>query len=289
MVTNPYFTNGTSREKTLYENLIVESIKQYGHDVYYIPRTVVDADPTFYDDVPSRFGSAYLVEAYLDNVDGYSGQGQLFQKFGIENRDEAVFVVTKKRWREAVQSQAAEVTTDDPREGDLIYFPLTASIFEIDYVDDRVPFFQLNNLPVYRMDCSLFEYSDEKLDTGLDSVDAIETVGFQVELVLDSDANDWASTVGDTLRQVLSDGTEVYAEVVAWDSASRTMSLAHLSASDGDFHLFLDSGDVSADSSGLTGTVRSSGEDLAAYSYQNEAFESPSFIVLDENNPLGGP
>ena len=155
---------------------VIESLKVYGHDIYYMPRTLVNKDTIFDEDELSRFTQAYPLEMYLDNVNGYEGQGDIFTRFGLEVRDQATFVMAKRRWEDLVLTSGGTFTqTTRPSEGDLLYMPKTKSIFEIKYVDFQNPFYQLNQIYVFRLTCELFEYSSEDLDTGITEIDAIET------------------------------------------------------------------------------------------------------------------
>ena len=180
MATNFYFqsgqTSGTTNEQRLVEDLIIESLKIYGHDTYYLPRTLVNKDTIFDEDELSKFTQAYPLEMYLDNVNGYEGQGDIFTRFGLEVRDQATFVMAKRRWEDMVQTSGGTFTqAARPSEGDLIYLEKTKSLFEIKYVDFQDPFYQLNKIHVFRLTCQLFEYSSEDLDTGISTIDNIET------------------------------------------------------------------------------------------------------------------
>ena len=180
MTTNHFFQSGNSigatSEQRLVEDLVIESLKVYGHDIYYMPRTLVNRDKIFDEDELSRFTQAYPLEMYLDNVNGYEGQGDIFTRFGLEVRDQATFVLAKRRWEDLVLTSGGTFTqATRPSEGDLLYFPKTKSIFEIKYVDFQNPFYQLNQIYVFRLVCELFEYSSEDLDTGITEIDAIET------------------------------------------------------------------------------------------------------------------
>ena len=180
MTTNHFFQSGNSigatSEQRLVEDLVIESLKVYGHDLYYLPRTLVNKDTIFDEDELSRFTQAYPIEMYLDNVNGYEGQGDIFTRFGLEVRDQATFVMAKRRWEDLVLTSGGTFTqTARPSEGDLLYFPKTKSIFEIKYVDFQNPFYQLNQIYVFRLTCELFEYSSEDLDTGIADIDVIET------------------------------------------------------------------------------------------------------------------
>jgi len=180
MPTNFYFQSGQGQgqtnEQRLVEDLIIESLKIYGHDAYYLPRTLVNKDTIFDEDELSKFTQAYPLEMYLDNVNGYEGQGDIFTRFGLEVRDQATFVLAKRRWEDMVLTSGGTFTqTTRPSEGDLIYLEKTKSLFEIRYVDFQNPFYQLNQIYVFRLTCELFEYSSEDLDTGITLIDGIET------------------------------------------------------------------------------------------------------------------
>jgi hypothetical protein len=178
MPTNFYFqsgnTSGTTAEQRLIEDLIIESLKIYGHDVYYLPRTLVNEDTIFDEDTLSQFTQAYPLEMYLENVDGYDGDGDLFTRFGIEVRDQATFVLARRRWEEMVHTTEGDFLLDTrPAEGDLLYFPKTKSLFEIKIVQFQDPFYQAGKLYVFKMQCELFEYSSEYIDTGIEDLDNI--------------------------------------------------------------------------------------------------------------------
>lgn len=178
MPTNFYFqsgnTSGTTAEQRLIEDLIIESLKIYGHDVYYLPRTLIDEDTIFDEDTLSQFTQAYPLEMYLENVNGYEGEGDLFTRFGIEIRDQATFVLARRRWEQMVDTSGGVFQLDTrPAEGDLLYFEKTNSLFEIKIVEFQDPFYQVGKLYTYRLVCELFEYSSEVIDTGITQLDNI--------------------------------------------------------------------------------------------------------------------
>ena len=179
MPTNHYFQGGngigSSEEKKLFENLIIEGLKIYGHDVYYLPRTLVNKDLILGEDVASKFNAAYLCEMYMDTTEGFAGEQELISKFGLEIREDTTFTVSKRRWEDIVGDPATQIVSDRPNEGDIIYMPLMNSFFEIQFVEDQEPFFQLGNLPVYKLRVTRFEYSSERLDTGISTIDSVET------------------------------------------------------------------------------------------------------------------
>ena len=214
MSLNSYFNNyGYSREQDTIEDLILESIKIYGHGVKYIPRTAVKNDSLFGEDILSKFEEAVDIEMYLKSMEGFEGDGQFLSKFGLEIRDQIVLTVSRKRFDQAITSPklmtevgynlifedgnnnepsrqfltgdaATESWTQEgddyintlnrPREGDLIYFPMIGKIFEVMYVDDRPVHFQMGRMQSYDLRCELFEYSSEQINTGDSNIDAIE-------------------------------------------------------------------------------------------------------------------
>lgn len=181
MATNFYFQAGvpggrTSEQRTI-EDLITEAIKIYGFDLFYLPRTEVNTDNIFLDDPAAKFENAIPIEAYLENVDGFGGDGELMSKFGIEIRDTATFVVVRSRWDDVVGVSRSNYLQlpNRPAEGDIFYMPLTHSYFEIKKVEAHNPFYQLGKLYVYKLQCELWQYSSEELNTGNAEIDSLET------------------------------------------------------------------------------------------------------------------
>ena len=211
---NKYFNNYSfAREQDVVEDLILESIKIYGHDVKYLPRTMVKNDHLFGEDTLSKFEEAIDIEMYLKSMEGFEGDGQFLSKFGLEIRDQIVLTVARKRFDQVLTSPklmtevgynlvfedgnnnepsrqfltgdaATEAwvqegsdylnTLNRPREGDLIYFPMMDKIFEVMYVDDRPVHFQLGRMQSYDLRCELYEYSSEEINTGDSNIDAVE-------------------------------------------------------------------------------------------------------------------
>ena len=175
MTTNVYFSRGTPNEQHLYADLTIEAIQIFGHDVFYIPRTLVNKDELFGEDALSRFDDAYGIEMWMETQEGYEGEKELVSRFGLEIRDETTFVVSRRRWDDTVSNDANLIVSSRPDEGDLVYMPTVKKLFEISFVDHDDPFYQVDNLPVYKLYCRTFEYSSEVLDTGIAAIDAIET------------------------------------------------------------------------------------------------------------------
>jgi hypothetical protein len=214
MATNVYFNNfAYGREQDLVEDLTIEAIKIYGHNVKYMPRTLVNVDQLFGEDTLSKFDEAIDIEMYIKNVEGFEGEGDLLSRFGLEIRDQITFTVARKRFDQAITSPKVltEVgynlihesgdnnspsrqfltgakdtesfmlegsdylnTINRPQEGDLIYFPMVGKIFEIKFVEHEQIFYQTGRLQTYDVRCELFEYSSERIDTGNTEIDIIE-------------------------------------------------------------------------------------------------------------------
>ena len=165
---------GNTNEKKLYEDLIIEGLKIYGHDVYYLPRTLVNQDLILGEDSLSKFDDSYLIEMYVETTEGLAGEQELINKFGLEIREETTFMLSKRRWTNAVDSEHTMIVEGRPNEGDIIYYPLLNKFFEISFVEDQEPFFQLGNLPVYKLRARTWEYSSERLNTGVTDIDSAE-------------------------------------------------------------------------------------------------------------------
>ncbi len=168
MPTSTYFNKfDNSGEQNLIENLIIETIKIMGHDVYYLPRTQSNLDNLLGEDPLSSFDDAYPIEMYIKNVDGYEGEGTFVSRFGLEIREQITFSVARTRWRSLGLTKV-------PNEGDLIFFPMTEKLFEIQFVQNEAVFYQAGALQTFDLQCELFEYSDEAIDTDVPQIDAIE-------------------------------------------------------------------------------------------------------------------
>ena len=176
MPTNVYFTQGTHNEQYLIEDLIIESLKIYGQEFFYIPRTLVSKDEILGEDRLSQFKSSFPIEMYFENVDSFAGQGAMIQKFGLMMEQSATLVVARRRWDQLVGRYGQTQLPNRPNEGDLLYFPLTKGLFEIKFVQHQDPFYQLGKLYVYKLQIELFQYSSEFIDTGIKEVDAFESL-----------------------------------------------------------------------------------------------------------------
>jgi len=202
MALNPFFLHGTSSEQFLVQDLINEHIRMFGMEVTYIPRKMIDTDDVFNEVQSSKFDDNFILEAYLNNYEGHTGQGDLMTKFGISLRDEITLTISKERFEDFISpflmgrldSSESSDSYDDgatvkissrPKEGDLIYFPLSSRLFEIKFVEHESPFYQLNKNYTYELKCELFEYEDEIIDTNITDIDElIDDQGYLVDLTL---------------------------------------------------------------------------------------------------------
>ena len=201
MATNVYFSPKVRTEQHLYEDLVIESLKMYGQDVFYIPRTQITQDEILNDDY-SKYEGAYEIEMYIANTEGFEGEGDLMNKFGLEIRDQATFVVSRRRFGQLVDIDANTLRDDRPREGDLIYLPLSKSLFEIRFVEHEKPFYQISQLPTYELQCELYEYSSEKFDTGIEEIDRFEEIYATREVLL-IEGGTYGFAPGDRIEQQL--------------------------------------------------------------------------------------
>jgi hypothetical protein len=172
MATNFFFNNfQASQEQLLLENLVIESIKIYGHDIYYVPRKLNNYDDVYGADDQSSYEVAYPIEMYIKSIDGFSGDQEFLSKFGVEIRNQVVFSVARRIFNEEVGEFTAQVR---PNEGDIIYFPLNQRAFQIKYVNKYEMFYQLGALQTWEMTCEVFEYSGELFNTGIPEIDSIQ-------------------------------------------------------------------------------------------------------------------
>ena len=213
-VNSAFHTNNLhslTTERSLYQNLIKEAIQIYGHDVYYVNRETVALDNVLGEDALSKYTNAEPTEMYVEDSEGFGGDKEIISQFGLENRNEITFVVSKERFQEMdsqinleegegsialedgsidqtdnfstvstltgnfyILQDIATTDADRPQEGDLVYHPIFEKMFEINFVDHDEPFYQLDNNPVYKLRCKQFEYASEIIDTGIATIDAIE-------------------------------------------------------------------------------------------------------------------
>ena len=189
MALNPHFLQGSRGEQRLVQSLINEQLKIYGTEITFIPRKFVNQSTIIEEVTASKFDDNFLLEAYVENYDGYAGAGDVLTKFGMSLRDEVTLTISKERFEEFI---SPFMDADDdielssrPREGDLVFFPLGQRLFEIKFVEHEEPFYQLGSNYVYKLKCELFEYEDEVIDTSIEAIDTqVEDVGYIAELQL---------------------------------------------------------------------------------------------------------
>ena len=248
MARNVYFSQNVKSEQNLYEDLIVESLKIYGQDCYYLPRNMLSRDMILNEAIESKFDDAYMVEMYLENVDGFEGDGALMTKFGLEIRDQATFVVAKRTWDKLVGVWNNGIISSRPAEGDLIYLPMSKSFMEIKFVDHQSPFYQLSKFPVYKLRCELFEYSNEAVKTGIDEIDQLER-NFATEYWFEiTNGNGTKFEIGERVKQILVPATEttaaseIYGDVLKLDQETPTstvkIALGNISTNTGEYNEF---------------------------------------------------
>ena len=272
MATSVYFDKGTNNEQTLYEDLLIEQLKVFGHDVYYLPRTLIKEDTLFGEDVLSKFDDAYGIEMFMEEVEGYGGDKELVSKFGLEIRDEVTFVVARRRWISLIGADSNLIVSTRPNEGDLIYFPRIQKLFEINFVDHDDPFYQVDNLPVFKLYCSTFEYSSEQLDTGITAIDTIEdeasldVLFYQITLEQAADYNE---------NMALEDGDLLLEETDADNILSETDSAGN--------SLITEYGDYIISESYVIDTIDENATNIFIET------QADSVLNFTEGNPFGEP
>jgi|TARA_B110000196_G_scaffold198345_1_gene169914 hypothetical protein len=234
MATNVFFSQAVKSEQNLIEDLVVESLRMYGHDCYYLPRKIINEDTILGDAANSSFEDAYEVEMYIEGTEGFEGEGDLYAKFGVEVRDQATFVISRRTWERFVSLDANLVTGLRPNEGDLVYFPLSKSLFEIKFVEHENPFYQIDKLYVFKMTCDLFEYSGEKFDTEIDVLDtSIELAqAASVELTLADTPTLRDYVQGESVSQMVYPGIVISGIVSSWSEDTNKLTVSSLKTTD---------------------------------------------------------
>ena len=273
MPTNVYFDTGTRPEQTLYEDLMIEQLKIYGQDVFYIPRTLVKEDNLFGEDTLSKFGDAYLIEMYFENVEGYEGEKEIMSKFGLQMNEDVTFVVARRRFEQLVSHDSNLIVKTRPNEGDLVYFPKVNKIFEITFVDHDDPFYQVHNVPAFKLKCKTFEYSSEDLDTGITEIDAIETANSLDQLV-------YQITMEQSSTTTYNEGLELEDGTGNLEQEGSTDNLIGENETGGD-QIVLETGDYIIQEGYVVDTIDENA--------MNDFFEREDDDIIDfsESNPFG--
>ena len=286
MATNSYFRTFDARnEQELLHSLTQESIQIYGHDVSYIPRTLVNTDTVLGEDSISEYKDAYSVEMYIKSVDGFEGEGDLISKFGLEVRDQIVCSLARRAW------EGLDLGVR-PKEGDLVYFPLTSKLFQIMFVEHETPFYQTGALPTFDLTCELFVYSDEKMDTDVDEIDVIEQ---KQSFVRTFELSSVSGTFSE--GETVTGGTSaVTGEVARWDATTSYLYLINMT---GNFTLNEILTGATSTATGTYSVKRTTDETTETLSTidsgqsdnvsSNKQFEIDADSVLDftEGNPFG--
>ena len=190
MPLNPFFLQGSASEQRLVQDLINEQLKIFGVEVFYMPRKFIGTDDVMKENVVARFDDSFALEAYVQNYEGFAGSGDLMTKFGVRTTDELTLVISRERYDDFVSvfyqdGEDETKLTSRPKEGDLIYFPLSDSLFEVKFVEHEQPFYQLGKLYMFQLTCELYEYEDAVIDTSITEIDNnAEDDGFIATLTL---------------------------------------------------------------------------------------------------------
>lgn len=194
MALNPFFLQGSSSEQFLLQDLINEQLKIYGIDVYYIPRKIIGTESISKEVTMSKLDDNFIIEAYLDNYEGYGANSDIMSKFGIQLTNEISLTISKEQFEVLIEPFLEDYKTLDngeiivsarPREGDVIFFPLGERLFEIKRVEHEKPFYQLGKNYVYTLSCELLRLEDQIIDTSVEEIDSVvEDIGYVTALSL---------------------------------------------------------------------------------------------------------
>jgi hypothetical protein len=225
--TNFFFNNfQSSQEQLLIDDLVIESIKIYGLDCFYLPKKLIDKDKIYGEDSLSEYNKSYMVEMYVKNVEGFAGEGDFLSKFNVEIRDQITLTIARRTFENEVQYFEFGYTR--PREGDLIFLPLNNKVFQIKFVEHEPVFYQMGALQMYDLKCELFEYSNEIMNTGFEAIDDLEsnysdamnTFAILTENKLEITMEDGFSLVNEAfnleVQDVLSDNYDIETEADAF-------------------------------------------------------------------------
>ena len=281
MATSVYFNHIESTpEQNLHQDLIIEAIKNYGIDVYYLPRKYVNEDLLYGEDTISEFNQAHLIEMYVKSVDGFEGEGDFVSRFGLEIRDQVVFSVARRRF------DNLDITEQDrPLEGDVIFFPLNKKLYEIRFVEHESMFYQFGKLPIFDLTCELFQYDDQRIDTGVEDIDEIEDkLAYSINLSMGDGSgayvDDETVYVGDSLGSA-----NTKARVVSWNATDKTLKITDVVGT------FGATSNIVGDTSGAYYSLSTTPDtqvftnDVSANNVTIET-EADSIIDFSESNPF---
>lgn len=299
--TNVYFHHGTRSEQHLVEDLIIESLRMYGNEVYYIPRTLVSKDEILGEDRLSEFKTAFPIEMYFENIDNFAGQGAFIQKFGLMVEQSATLVVARRRWDQFIGRYKVSILPHRPAEGDLIYFPLSKGLFEIKFVQHQDPFYQLGKLYVYKLQVELFQYSSERIDTGVSDIDNFESLKTFSTNISRSESGTITNinvtnqgsgyTTAPTITITGGSGTSASAVAVLGTGSTLGKVVRIDITNGGTGYNSIPTITISPPTSGVTAAavavVKVDIDKVESYGDNNKFKEESSGIVFNENNPFG--
>lgn len=290
MATNLYFNNYQSTpEQRLIEDLMIETIKINGVDCYYLTNDNDVARDLLYGEDPLKsFTSAYPLELYITNVDGYEGEREFFSKFGLEIRNNMSVIISKRsfaRWVPQIYSR--------PREGDLIYIPFlsqTGELYEIRYVNYTEAFYVMGNkYPYfYKLELEKFKYSQETIDVGVSIIDDVVNLdAYNLTLNVSANASSNNFIVGERVQA--NNSANNVATVVYWNRPNGVLKITDLLGTFGNNSV------ITGANSNATFTVISTPDELIdpqiREMYDNRIIqtEATGYVDLSESNPFGTP
>jgi hypothetical protein len=292
MATSHYFSNFTAatiNQQRLLEDLVTESIKIMGHDVWFIPRESFNGDDFLLgENAESKFERAYMIDVYLPNVSGYEGEGDFFSKFGLEVRDTSNFVVSRKTFERYVPPDIRS----RPREGDLLFVPVLNKLVEIKFIEEELLFFSLGKRTpfIYEMRTEVFRASNELINTGVSEIDVLENANFyNARLSVTHMAGNTDFYIGEVIYQGANlVSSSAQAEVSEWDRANSYIYIINIKG------VFQDSANVTGSGSHAiyNVTMADTMGDYVDFSLKdNKTIQTDANNLIDttESNPFGNP
>jgi hypothetical protein len=286
MAVSVYFNNqGATREQILIEDMIIESIRNHGIDVYYLPReSHSELDRLFGDDPVKKYTKAYKIDMYLESFQDFEGNQEFFSKFGLQIQKEARVAVARRTFERFVPSILRNV----PKEGDLIFLPVQQKLLEIRFVEEEKNFFQAGKFApyMYGLNLEVFKYNGEIIDTGVADLDALADLSaYGIEFTLNAGGS---GTYDD--HEIVYQGATLAAAtakgyVSSWDLPNRKLIIRNIKGS------FAANTVIKGSESNAQWTMTSgdSQENATDDFEENVLLENEADNILDwtETNPFG--
>lgn len=263
----------------------------YGMDCYYIVRESItdsEIDLIYGEDPTAKFSKYYKIEMYMENVLDDSSGGEFMSRFNLLVNDNVTLLIPRRSFTRWVPSSVAI----RPREGDLIYAPLSTNLYEIKYVKTEKNYYTLGRdakLPyMYELSCEMFKHSQENIDTGVEEIDEIELEGgYQIDIQLGSGTGNFFINERVYQGSNLTTST-ASADVKSWSPSNKIIKINNIKG------IFANTGNIIGNSSNVSYAIVDYDplvDSTDAGNSQNSEIENEISELIDvsENNPFGQP